>query len=583
MKADPHLPALRQRAESALAEQAGIAALPTTPSPLAALDTLHELRVHQIELEMQNEELRRSQAALEESSLRYFDLYDNAPVGYCTVSSTGLILNANTTAASLLGQARGALKLQQMVRFIAEEDRDGYYLFCRKMLMGGDAASCELRLLRADTTPFWAKLQASVTAEPLGAPVLRLVVTDISERRAAMQTLAQARSDAQAAFEAKSAFLANMSHEIRTPMNAILGFSHLMLKDATPEQAHRLGMIHLAGEHLLAVLNDVLDLSKIEAGRMGLEDIEFDPAVILAEVAALVDQQAREKGLSLDVAAAALPQRVRGDPTRLRQALLNYAGNAIKFTHQGSVSIGAGVASRDATGVVLRFSVTDTGEGIAPEQLAQLFQPFVQADSSVTRRFGGTGLGLAITRRLADLMGGEVGARSEPGVGSTFWMTARLREVAFAERAQPAAEAPSLADKLRLRFAGTAALVVDDDEVSREIARTLLRRAGLRVDVAGDGLEALRMVESEHYRLVLMDIQMPQMDGMAATRAIRRLVKGAALRVIALTANVKELEPRACDQAGIDAVLGKPVEPAALYAAALAQLSRAGSPAGRGA
>jgi two-component system sensor histidine kinase/response regulator len=573
MSAARPIPSLRERAEAALAEQPASAPLSAVESPLASLETLHELRVHHIELQMQNEELRRFQAALEDSRQRYFDLYDNAPVGYCTVSSTGLILNANATLTRLLGLERGALKLQQIVRFVAMEDRDSYYLFSRKMFAGNEPASCELRLLKIDATPFWAKLQATVTAHQRGAPVLRMIVTDISELRASVQALAQARNDAQAASEAKSAFLANMSHEIRTPLNAILGFSHLMLRDATPVQAERLGMIHTAGQHLLSILNDVLDLSKIDAGRMRLEDVEFDLPAILKEVAALVDLQAHEKGLKLEVAATTLPRHVCGDPTRLRQALLNYVSNAVKFTHRGGVTIDATVVSRDDADIVVRVSVSDTGEGITPEQLALLFEPFVQADSSVTRRFGGTGLGLAITRRLVGLMGGEVGAESLPGAGSTFWLTVRLRDLAGAEQRQHAAEDAELVDQVARRGAGIPVLLADDDPVCREVVTAMLRWAGLTVDVAKDGYEAVRMVERGRYGVMLTGIQMRGMNGMAATRAIRRLAKGAALRVIALKANARELQPQACAEVGIDAVLDKPVNAAALYATLLAQLA----------
>lgn len=570
MSADRNDPVLRQRAEAALVEEPCMATLP----PLAALEMLHELRVYQIELEMQNDELRRSQAALEESRLRYFDLYDHAPVGYCTVSSTGLVLNANLTVTTLLGLERGALKLQQIARFVAAEDRDSYYLFSRRMFTGGDATSCELRLLKTDGGTFWAKLQASVTAESLGAPVLRLVVTNISEARAVAMALAQAMEDAQAASNAKSAFLANMSHEIRTPMNAILGFSQLMLSDATPPQAQRLGKIRAAGQHLLAVLNDVLDLSKVDAGRMRFEDIEFDLPAVMAQVGTLVEQQANDKGLTLRIAANDVPQRVRGDPTRLRQALLNYACNGVKFTSRGEVSLDASVVSRDAAQVVIRFSVTDTGEGIAPDKLTKLFEPFVQADVSMTRRFGGTGLGLAITRRLIELMGGEVGAKSQPGTGSTFWLTLPLNTVPVDAIEEPTSAADAQPEaQLALRWAGLPVLLVDDDDVSREVAGAMLHRVGLAVDVARDGDEAVQMSATGRYGLVLMDIQMPGMDGLTATRAIRCMPNCSELIVVVLTGNPRELNHQICAELGIGAVLDKPVELTALYATILAQLT----------
>jgi len=397
---------------------------------------------------------------------------------------------------------------------------------------------------------------------------------DHLEREVAARTeaLTAAKDAAEAANVAKSAFLANMSHEIRTPLNAITGMAYLIRRDGIDgKQADRLGKIDAAGRHLLDIINAVLDLSKIEAGKFALDDNEVDVGLVIDNVMSIVVDGAQAKGLELRHEVPRLPL-LRGDAMRLQQALLNYAANAVKFTERGYVAIRASLAEDDGTLVTLRFEVEDSGVGIAPEALPQLFGLFAQADASVTRRYGGTGLGLAITRRIAHLMGGDVGVDSQPGAGSTFWFTARLK------KAQPvagpaAAPADDAERRLQREYAGRRVLLVEDEAVNREIARELLESAGLVVDLAEDGLVALERVATARYDLVLMDLQMPHMGGLEAARRILEQA-GGALPVIAMTANAYVEDRQRCSEAGMVDFIAKPFEPAVFFAVLLRCLAR---------
>ena len=400
--------------------------------------------------------------------------------------------------------------------------------------------------------------------------------------------LTAALEQADAASRSKSAFLANMSHEIRTPLNAIIGLNDLVLRDAvTPQQAERLGKVATAGKHLLAIVNDTLDLSKIEAGQVRLENSDFHLAEVFDYVASIISGTAHNKGIRLEVDTTAAPPWLRGDATRLRQALLNFAGNAVKFTHQGSVTLRARLLEEADGVLLLHFSVRDSGIGIAAETLPRLFQDFEQADSSTTRKYGGTGLGLTITRQLALLMGGDAGAESTPGMGSTFWFTARLRrglgaEPGFADTASASApvgpasapEVTGVQTQLRQRHGQARILVVEDNEVNRELALAWLGNVGLSADTASDGREAVLMAQATAYDLILMDMQMPVMDGLEATRVIRGLPGGAAVPILAMTANAFDEEGATCLAAGMNDFVIKPVDVGALHTTLLKWLDK---------
>ena len=551
---------LRQDAEEVIRKEDGTAEKVLSLEESQTL--VHELRVHQIELELQNEELRRTQVELSAARARYFELYDLAPVGYLTVNKNGLIEEVNLTAAAMLHLSRSALFKQAISKIIFKDDQDLYYLQRKQCFADSAPRVWEMRLVRPGADPFWAHLQAV----PAQDGQFWITFHDISERKQAEQKLEEsthllkeAKQHAEAANIAKSQFLANMSHEIRTPMNGVLGMVQLLeMTELTPEQREYLASIMLCGMDLTHLINDILDLSKIESEKVDLELAEFSLQKCIRDVVTMQKSAIFNKGLTLDLELAKdIPFVLIGDQLRVKQILLNLLSNAVKFTGQGGITISAQLLEQHDSSVLVQLAIQDSGIGISPEALDLIFIPFVQEDGSITRKYGGTGLGLTISRHLAELMGGALAVESTPGKGSCFIVTLPFgmsHSAAVAVKTVPPVEIIWDLPQLRILF-------VEDDQFNIKFGASLFKRLQQEIVVVQNGQECLDALAQGSFDLVLLDIQMPVMNGTDALRNIRKGEQGtlAHQQVIAMTAySLRGTRELLLDE-GFDGYVSKPL------------------------
>jgi PAS domain S-box-containing protein len=498
---------------------------------------------------------------------------------FLSADAGGRIVEWNRAAEALLGWGRDEAIGRDAADVVPAAARADFRAEMGRRLAaaappGQDAsvgAAVEAVLLHRDGH----QVPVEMTMWALAGTRFNCLARDITRRKQTERALTEARERALEASRLKSRFLAAMSHEIRTPMNGVLGLATLLLRTSLDETQHRYADgIRIAGEALLTVLNDVLDLSKLEAGRVDLERVDLDLGAVVDEVVALVAASARAKNLPVVGDRADLPA-VLGDPGRVRQVLLNLAANAVKFTERGEVVVRVRAERVEPAAVVARLEVADSGIGIRPEDRERIFDAFTQADASTTRRFGGTGLGLSISRHLVEAMGGRIGVVSEPGRGSVFWCEIPFERAAGRPAPAPSAPAPSApasspagsasgSDPGKASGRGVV-LVAEDNDINQLVATALLAQLGYEADVAGDGRVALDLVSRRRYDAVLMDCQMPEMDGYAATAELRRREAGGPRTpVIALTAGARAEDRDRCLAAGMDDHLAKPLGPAAL-------------------
>ncbi|GFE59811.1 ATP-binding protein [Geobacter sp. AOG2] len=511
--------------------------------------------------------------ALRESEHQLLDAQRVARLGFYVLDINSGVWSSSAVMDEIFGIDEYPRDVNGWLDLVSPDDRAVMQEYFLSEVLGEKKPfDRQYRIIRqADGCERWVHGLGALQMDENGVPVTMFgTIQDITERKLVEEALQQAKAAADEASAAKSEFLANMSHEIRTPMNGIIGMSDLLLdSELTEEQRSYAEVVSSCGKSLLAIINDILDLSKIEARKLELELVDFDLQCVLDDTLEMLMPLANDKGLAMSCAIAPeVPRQLRGDPGRLRQIIINLTGNALKFTLRGSVDIAVGLAAGEAHHATLRFQVRDTGIGIPGDRLDGIFSSFVQVDGSTTRKYGGTGLGLSISRQLAELMGGAIGVESEEGEGSTFWFTVRLALQPTLAATQPvdggnAPATPASPVPVSTVQRGCI-LVAEDNPTNQAVAVAILKKLGYRADAVADGREAVRALQTTPYDLVLMDCQMPEMDGYEATAMIRSpdsAVLNHGVPIIAVTAHVLREEQERCRAAGMDDYLAKPIQP----------------------
>jgi PAS domain S-box-containing protein len=547
------------------------------PGQLAALQRVARQVVRLVSFRRHATTLAEAHEALAIGEAQYRLLADTATDAIVTVDESGRVLFANPAVERLFGYSAEEVVGEPLSMLAPERDRPRHEAVFDGVRAGRynvSVSAARVAGLRKDGREIALELscgEGRVGHQRFFTGILR----DVSDRQAAEQALIQAREQAIEGSRLKSEFLASMSHEIRTPMNGVTGMLELLLEESLTEQQRKRVTVALgSAQALLTIINDILDLSKIEAGKLDLVPEWTDVRALVDDVVGLLRPLAAEKGLQVESSCAGeVPVRVLADGGRLRQVLLNLAGNAVKFTDEGRVAIGVTVVSATRERVRLQCSVSDTGIGIPAEQVPLLFEKFTQLEGAAERRSNGTGLGLSICRKLIDLMGGTIQVSSQPSKGSRFWFDLEVPS-AGQERSPAPAAPPASADVSRAR--GAKVLLVEDNPVNRQFALAVLKSVGAVVTVAVDGSQAVKLASEAEHDVILMDCQMPVMDGYEATRRIR--AAGITTPVIALTANAMEGDRDRCAAAGMDDYLAKPIRPDTLRAAVAAKARRTAEP-----
>jgi len=564
-----HSDDLRFKAEECLKDSQNSPASSKIVDGIDATALVHELQVHQIELEMQNEELKGAKLEMEDALVKYSDLYDFAPIGLFALDAQGLIQEVNLVGAALLGAERCNLMKRLFRRFVAPKDRPFFDSFCKSAYETSVKQTCELYLLREGVPTVYARIEGIAEKDDsLKGRQCRIAVLDITDRKWMEEEihkrtaeLEKAKEAAETASAAKAAFLANVSHELRTPMNAVIGFSSLLLDESfTPDQKEYIEGIRTGGEALLTLINDILDFSKLEVDKVELACQPFSLKHLIDESLNLVSVQANKKGLNLYCAINYdTPDTIIGDPGKLRQILVNLLTNAVKYIDEGDIclSISSKIVQDNLREIL--FNVMDNGIGIPKDKISELFRPFTQLEKTTSSKREGVGLGLAITKNLVELMGGTIWAESVPGQGTVFHVMIQAEtlpgiQIDLEETGSDAA-IENLSELKPMRI-----LVAEDNPSNQKVLVEMLKRLDYRPDIVADGLKVIQAFERQNYDLILMDIRMPEINGLTATKVIRKLLPKNGPKIVAITAYALEGDREKYLEAGMDDYIAKPVK-----------------------